>query len=204
MSNKKFRRPANRGFVSAALAGGGTAPASEAEPGMAPTHTSASGGLRVPQYDLNVTDDEAMGFLNEMTRFLAGIVRTGNRILASIHVADVREMVAPDMAPADTPPDETMNGEQDPEGERIRENIKAAHKKLPRSHPLMGLIRYTLAAARLLERLLQATKPHLFGRESLQYRHIKRAVRASEKFLEGEAPGELMEQAIKDTGLQIG
>jgi hypothetical protein len=134
------------------------------------------------RYDLNVSDDEAQGFINEMTRFLGGVVRRTNVILGKVSIAGFRKTVAGDLPAPDAEPVETT--------------IEAAEKALPRSHPLLALIRYAMAASRLLNRILLTTKPHLFGRPSNAFKNAMQAARASEQFLKGRVPPEVMREAI--------
>jgi hypothetical protein len=136
------------------------------------------------RYDLNVSDDEAQGFINEMTRFLGLTVRRTNVILGKLQLPGVQKVFAGDL------PTETVA--VDPE------QVK---KVLPRSHPLMGLIRFAMAASRLLHRILLTTKPHLFGRPSNAYKNIMHAAQASEKFLKGRVPPEGMRDAVAQAGL---
>jgi hypothetical protein len=136
------------------------------------------------RYDLNVSDEEAQGFINEMTRFLGGVVRRTNVILGKVGFAGVRKTFAGDLPDADQPPD-----------------IEAAKKALPRSHPLQALIRYAMAASRLLHRILLTTKPHLFGRPSNAYKNMMHAAVACDKFVKGNAPPEIMREAVTNAGL---
>jgi hypothetical protein len=136
------------------------------------------------RYDLNVSDDEAQGFINEMTRFLGLTVRRTNIIMGKVQLPGVQKVFAGDL-----PTDE------------VAVDIEQVKKALPRSHPLIALIRFAMAASRLLHRILMTTKPHLFGRPSNAYKNIVHAAQASEKFLKGRVPPEAMRDAIGRSGL---
>jgi hypothetical protein len=159
-----------------------------------PRQSSGQAGEEAPKpqpfrrYDLNVTDDEAQGFINEMTRFLGGIVRRTNMILGKVSIGGFRQTFAGDLPSPDAP-------------DLVEQNIEAAKKTLPRSHPLLALIRYAMAASRLLNRILLTTKPHLFGRPSNAFKNIMHAAEACEKFTKGKAPPEAMYQAVADSPL---
>jgi hypothetical protein len=208
MSNKKWRQPANQEYTPPVAEpvqakreeppATATKPAAAANPGTAagtvprPEAAGDSPQQPVPQpfrrYDMMVDDDEAQGFINEMTRFLGGIVRRANIVLGKVGVAGLRSTFAGDLPDPDSP-------------EVIQQTIEAAKKTLPRSHPLLALIRYAMAASRLLNRILLTTKPHLFGRPSNAFKSIMHAASACEKFVKGKAPPEAMRQAVADSPL---
>jgi hypothetical protein len=214
MSKKKWRRPANPDYkppvadqkqvkpedaqpkpagnpaTSARTSNGapGDAPTTGTVPKSGDSPPSAPRPQPFVRYDLNVSDDEAQGFINEMTRFLGGIVRRTNIILGKVSLGGLRKTFAGDLPEPDAP-------------DQVAVSIDEAKKLLPRNHPLMGLIRYALAASRLLNRILLTTKPHLFGRPSNAYKNMMHAAVASEKFLKGKAPPEIMREAVANTGL---
>jgi hypothetical protein len=205
MSKKKWRRPAGVSIPVADAKNDGkpeaNAPVNPQADASAKVEAEVAEAMRagarevpvppapVPftRYDLNVSDDEAQGFINEMTRFLGGIVRRTNVILGKVSIAGLRKTVAGDL-PA-------------PEAEPVETTIQAAEKALPRSHPLLTLIRFAMAASRLLNRILLTTKPHLFGWPSNAFKNAMQAARASEQFLKGRVPPEVMREAIGHSGL---
>ena len=146
MSKKKWRQPANPDY----------------KPPVATETPSREvvDGVAKPLPDLNVGEDEARGFLNEVMRFLNAVVTQTNRVLEALPEGELHDAVAPG----------TSGDEK---------------RKLPKAHPVLALMRYGVSASRLMYTLLQRTHPQLFARGE---QHAKDVTHAAAQFLRGRLP----------------
>ncbi|MCA8916573.1 MAG: hypothetical protein KDB90_14300 [Planctomycetes bacterium] len=165
---KKWRNPANPDYKPEANYGDvAVADTPEATVTATSPAREVVDGVAKPLPDLNVGEDEARGFLNEVLRFLNAVVTKTNCVLETIPAGEVRDAVAPDTDPQAAQP---------------------AKRKLPKAHPVLALMRYGVSASRLLYTLLQRTHPQLFSRGHDHPKDVTQTAAACAQFLRSKLP----------------
>ncbi|MCB9895391.1 MAG: hypothetical protein H6839_13150 [Planctomycetes bacterium] len=184
-NKKKWRKPANPDYKPEPHCGDvavadspeatttTTSPSAKASENGPPAREVVD-GVAKPLPDLNISEDDARGYLNEVARFLGAVVKITNHVIDALPAEEVREAVAP------------------------REPEEQPKHKRAKAQPLLALMRYGIAASRLMHTLLQRLHPQLFSRGPDHPQDITHTAAACAQLLRSRLPGLL--NANKNVG----